>query len=88
VKGKKVAVTLWEVVPRSKQATIADIAEWFDAGRQAYYKGSFKRAIEMFDKVLEKVPTDGPAHVLRERCEEFLAHPHTDWQGVYELTHK
>lgn len=88
VKGKKVSVTLWEVVPRFKQANVAAISEWFDKGRQAYYKGSFTHAIEMFDNVLRQLPGDGPSHVLRERCEELLTHPHPDWQGVYELTHK
>lgn len=88
VKGKKLPVTLWEVIPRSRQYEIAAIKEWFDAARHAYYKGNFKRAIELFDHVLQQLPNDAPSHVLRERCEEFILHPHIDWKGIYELTHK
>ncbi len=88
VKGRTQAVTIFEVVPERTQASVANITSDFDRGRQAYYRGQWREAIEAFSHALEIFPEDGPSSVLKERCAGFLHRPDGSWQGIFEMTSK
>lgn len=54
-----------------------------------YYKRRFAEAVPLFDQVLELLPGDYPAELLRSRCEQYLVkEPDADWNGVEVLTSK
>lgn len=88
VKGKKQAVTIFEVVSRARQKSIAPIADDFAIARDAYYEGRWEDAIISFDMVLAQLPDDIPSQVLKDRCSGFLHRPMDNWHGVFEMTHK
>jgi adenylate cyclase len=88
VKGKKNAVTIFEVVAEYYRDRVQKILERFERGRQAYYEGNWDTALELFNSILNDVPNDGPTKLLKERCEEFKKESPENWQGIYEHTHK
>ncbi len=88
VKGKKQAVTLYQIVTNRRKPHIEHIEQYFNDGLRAYYGGNWLAAIEKFEYVLKEYPDDGPSRVLYERCQEFLHRPIEHWEGVFELTHK
>lgn len=88
VKGKKNAVTIYEVVPAHSKQQVQKILEHFDRGRDYYYRGEWQKALTTFSAIIAKVENDGPTKLLKERCEQFLREPPTQWSGVYELTYK
>ncbi len=88
VKGKKNAVTIYEVVPNYYRERVQKILDRFEPGRQAYYDGKWDAALELFNSILSEVSNDGPTKLLKERCEEFKKESPQNWQGIYEHTHK
>jgi hypothetical protein len=45
--------------------------------------------VQLFDKVLERWPNDGPALIFRDRAVGYLAEPPTsDWDGVHVMKYK
>jgi len=34
------------------------------------------------------VGSDGPATLLKERCQGFVHRPADNWDGIFEMTHK
>ena len=88
VKGKKNAVTIYEVVPTHSKERVQKIFEHFNRGRNYYYRGEWQKALTTFSAILAEVEDDGPTKLLEERCEQFLREPPAQWDGVYELTYK
>jgi adenylate cyclase len=90
VKGKEEPVTLYELLSRREHAgELAELAEAFLKGREAYKRRDWHAAQRAFDDVLKRWPQDGPARIFRARCEEYLTEgPAADWDGVYVMKHK
>jgi len=90
VKGKEEPVTLYELLSRRENAgELAELAEAFLKGREAYKRRDWHAAQRAFDDVLKRWPQDGPARIFRARCGEYAAEgPAADWDGVYVMKHK
>jgi adenylate cyclase len=55
----------------------------------AYRARRWDEAHVLFTACLEASPDDGPAAVLRDRCERFrLVPPPKGWDGVFEMDTK
>ena len=88
VKGKKLPVTIFEVVEYAHRETVREILPDFAAALALYYQGAFGDAKKVFEKILTTIPSDGPSKLLLERCAHFLEHPPEAWTGVYEFKTK
>jgi adenylate cyclase len=89
VKGKKKGVKIYELLgigdPTGQEA---DLIEQFEAGRQLYEKGEFKKAHTQFEHLAGMYPDDGPTKIYLNRCQEFIDQPPAHWDGIYRLTNK
>lgn len=91
VVGKNEPITVYELLNRKNQTSgqIADLAEQYARGLEAYRNMDFAGAKEMFEKCLEIVPDDGPSATFVARCKSFLQYsPESGWDGVHTLTEK
>ncbi len=89
VKGKKKGVNIYELLgigdPSGQEA---DLIEQFEAARKLYEKGEFKKAHTQFEHLAGMYPDDGPTKIYLNRCQKFIDHPPTQWDGIYRLTNK
>jgi adenylate cyclase len=89
VKGKKKGVNIYELLgignPTGEEA---DLIEQFEAARQLYEKGEFKKAYVQFERLAGMFPDDGPTKVYLRRCHEFVDKPPSHWDGIYRPTNK
>jgi adenylate cyclase len=94
VKGKLQPVTLYELVaargtPEGDSPDLEEHLEFFSQGRACYRERRWQDAQIVFEKLLERWPSDGPGRMYLNRCKEYLvAGPEKDWDGVYVMTHK
>ena len=94
VKGKLQPVTLYELVaargtPEGDSPDLEEHLEFFSQGRACYRERRWQVAQIVFEKLLERWPSDGPRRMYLNRCKEYLvAGPEKDWDGVYVMTHK
>ena len=88
VKGKNEAVRIYEILSPSKVSLIGESLDNFKIGLNAYYNGDFRGAIDCLDKVIVRLPHDGPSNVLLERCKKFQSNPPESWKGVFALESK
>ncbi len=88
VKGKKLPVTLYEVVDPEKREKVARITTRFAEARAAYYAGEWPVASRILATIIEEESWDGPSKTLYERCAYFLEHPPEAWDGSYEMKNK
>lgn len=85
VVGKQEAVTVYEPMTEEAFASKKDLIASFDKGRELFYAGDFAGAKAVFDTTKDK---DSPASFYSEKCEELMAAPPADWQGVWKATSK
>ena len=86
-KGKKEPTTIYELLGRRGQvgADILAKVTHYEAAFDHYQERRFEAALA----VLDDLPDDPPAAVLRQRCAHYQAHPPPeDWDGVYTMTTK
>lgn len=90
VKGKKVPVTLFELVAESPGTPeLRARLERFAAGLALYRTRDFAAAEGVFTALAAEGPGDGLVDLYVERCRRFLASPPAaDWDGVETLTSK
>ena len=91
VKGRAEALAVYELLGLSSEVTAAtrDLADQYAAALTAFRSRRWGEALSGLDEVLRMQPGDGPARVLRERCQQCLqAHPGDDWDGVQRMTSK
>jgi adenylate cyclase len=90
VKGKLLPVTIYELMGRRESdGELAELAELFSKGHEAYKLRRWGEARSFFEKCLERWPKDGPSSVFIARCDEYLIEePPDDWEGVYVMKHK
>lgn len=91
VYNREEAVNIYEPLSLIESATPThhQIADLHNQAMSAYQTQNYAKAIELFDQVLQIKPHDGPAAVLKARCEQYqLNPPPSDWNGVYQMTLK
>ena len=90
VKGKQEPIALYELLGSGDDAaSFTERIELFDTGLKAYRGQQWEAAMEIFEKLAEKFPEDGPARLFAARCREFrAAPPGADWDGVYVMKTK
>ena len=96
VKGKKLPVTIFELVGRAGEPSDygspedAQIRlEEFRAARELYTQRQWEPAQKAFEAILAKWDGDGPARTYWKRCQEYLFdEPPSGWDGVFTMTHK
>ena len=96
VKGKKLPVTIYELVgragepsdygpPEAAQSRLED----FRLARELYRQRQWEAAQKAFETILAKWEADGPARTYWKRCQEYLFdEPPSGWDGVFTMTHK
>lgn len=61
----------------------------FARALELYRQGKFPEAAALFQNILAKNPSDGPAQVFRERCQKFQSSPPPPgWDGVFRPEQK
>jgi adenylate cyclase len=83
VVGRTSAVAVYELMGLAPEAKLTD-GETFDDGLAHFRAGDFAMAA----KVFEQLPDDPVAQAYARRCAELATDPPTQWDGVWELTHK
>ncbi len=86
VKGKHEPVVIYEVFTERVDPKIVEL---YEEGLLLYKDRRWKEAMDVFEKILEKRPQDGPSLVMFKRCSDYLKNPPPeDWDGVYVSTTK
>ena len=91
VVGKEQAVVIYELlglrgeIPPAKKATL----ELYSQGVALYKKQKWDAAIEIFGRIFEEDPDDGPSLNYLERCLDYRINPPgPDWTGVHVMRSK
>ena len=91
VKGKKTAVTIYELIGWSHEVTESTrrgLAVFAD-GLNAYRRQDWDEAERLFLEVQGVLPDDGPSRLYLERIERMRTEqPRPDWDGVSAFDHK
>jgi adenylate cyclase len=90
VKGKKHPVAIYELLgTASERAKYEDLLRDFARGLAAYKAGEWHEALEIFERLAERYPNDGPTKLFVKRCHTFMAEaPEGAWDGVFTMTTK
>ena len=91
VKGKREAISVFEVVVEQSDATDEERAyvEGFGAALALYRAGDFVAAGEAFHACVHpNYPEGGPPKVMAERCDEMQLDPPDPWDGIFVKTSK
>jgi adenylate cyclase len=87
VKGKTDPVELFECENPCTPQNFTELCTRYKAAYDDYYFGRFAEAQQKFE-VLAKECSDGASIRLAARCAELIAHPPTDWHGVWKMDAK
>ena len=87
VKGKSEPVVLYELECLNTHPKFKEITREFEAAFKLYEEGRFEEAKAAARKLVEEFD-DGPSKVVVDRCEQLLAEPPADWNGVWKMTSK
>ena len=89
VKGKEQPVTIYELAGLRDQKDLQEKIEMYGRARAFYKRRDWRQASGLFTQLLRRWPEDGPAHILAQRCDEYLLEePEPQWDGVYVMKHK
>jgi adenylate cyclase len=90
VKGKERPVAIYQLLgPASEQERYQDLLTDFGRALATYKEGNWSAALERFEALAEKYPSDGPTKLFLERCRHFRREaPEGVWEGVYTMTTK
>ncbi len=91
VVGINTPVRLYELIEeksRTDQQTL-EAVEVFHEALDLFEEKKWEKAGEVFSKVLDILPNDGPARTYLERCRDYKKKPPKEsWDGVFNLTTK
>lgn len=87
VKGKRQPIAIYEVLGEKSDHRFHAFIEAYEGALELYFHGEFKKAQKAFDTLL-KFKDNKAAHVIRERCIEYIKHPPQEWDGVYAMKTK
>ncbi|MBW1781753.1 MAG: GAF domain-containing protein [Deltaproteobacteria bacterium] len=92
VKGKKAAVSIYEVLDYHNDETFPNLMEAvnnFKNGLTRYRAGNWDKAMGAFRETLNLNPNDRLSQIYIERCEHLKENPPDgDWNGVWVMTSK
>ncbi len=92
VKGKEKPVKVYEVtgdinLPAGEE--VEKFLEIYNEAFSAYQKRKWKKAGDLFNKVIALRPNDGPALTYLDRCRYFMKNPpDAGWDGVFRMKTK
>ena len=87
VKGRRKGGAIYELVCLSESATQhqIEIAQIHESALDEYIAGNFDVAMNTFRKLQDLDPEDKPSKLLIDRCEQLVAQPPEEWNGVISL---
>ncbi len=86
VVGRREPVVVYEpLLPEEISAKKQKIFEKFSEALKLFYQGNFKQAKILFAEITEK---DAAAKAYVLKCEDLIAQPPVNWQGVWVVTQK
>ncbi|MBF0544169.1 MAG: CHASE2 domain-containing protein [Candidatus Riflebacteria bacterium] len=91
VKGKAEPVKVFELVSEKgdEPAEWSKLISLYDTGIALHLDKKWDEAIQKFEEILKKWPSDGPSKTYIKRCQEYKETPPPEnWDGSYHLTHK
>ncbi|OQY27505.1 MAG: hypothetical protein B6244_10350 [Candidatus Cloacimonetes bacterium 4572_55] len=92
VKGKLYPIQVYELIATKSDRIGPDktrVLQEFQIGLQAYQHQEWDKGVDIFQKILDRCPTDGPSAVYLERCLSFKYRPPApNWDGVYVMKTK
>jgi len=91
VVGKEKPVKVYELIDRKGQIEEPkrEVIKLYEDGLEMYRGKEWQKAIDLFQKALNKDPHDGPSLTYIERCKDYIQNPPPEnWDGVYVLTEK
>jgi adenylate cyclase len=96
VKGKKLPVTIYELIGRNGGTTDYGTPEQiekrvaeFRRARELYSQRQWEDAQKAFETILAEWDSDGPSRAYWKRCQEYLFdEPPSGWDGVFTMEHK
>jgi adenylate cyclase len=66
-----------------------DVIGYFNEGVEQYRGAQFVKALDRFQKALDRHPRDALTAIYIERCRLLIANPPGDvWDGVWYMTEK
>lgn len=86
VKGREEGEAIYELLALSSladKALLPTIAR-YQHGLVLYRQGQFQQARDTF----AEIENDPPSSVMVQRCQEFIQHPPTFWDGIYSMLEK
>jgi adenylate cyclase len=89
--GRKQAVRIYELIAlagTSLDPGHEQTLQLYAQALEAYRKGMWAEAVELFRHAQTLRPDDGPSRVLAQRCLEYEAHPPEAWDGVFQQQFK
>ena len=91
VKGKTEPIGVYEILDYHDSSTFPNLADGVNAFRDGilhYRHGDWDKAIAAFEQSLKANGDDRLAQLYRERCEQLIADPPAEWDGIWALTAK
>ena len=87
VKGRRQGGTIYELVCPVEEVSKEQIelAQMHEAALAEYIQGNFDQALKSFNSIRSLAPKDAPSQILVSRCEDLIAHPPTEWDGVISI---
>jgi two-component system, sensor histidine kinase ChiS len=92
VKGKQEPVKIFEILdpePDEVREKKIILQPTFNQAIEAYYQKQFQHAYQLFEHILQQLPTDKAASYYLERCEYYIKQgTPPDWEGIEALAQK
>ncbi len=85
VKGKDESVKIFELLPTANLDS--DWQQQYKNAHDAYAKGDWSTALQLFENCLKTRPDDGPCQTFIKRIQE-LRDPPKDWDGIWKIESK
>ena len=87
VKGRRQGGTIYELVCPVEEVSKEQIelTQMHEAALAEYIQGNFDQALKSFNSIRSLAPKDAPSQILVSRCEDLIAHPPTEWDGVISI---
>lgn len=86
VKGKTKGIMIYELLAARAKAPerLINFAATFDEASRCYFNREWEQAVKLCEQILTEKPGDGPALIIRDRCQVYLKNPPSaDWDGVH-----
>src|SRR5258708_2898124 len=89
VKGKTQGIVIYELRGISHaEKEEKEFLKEFEAARQLYVAGEFKKALSAFEKLTKKYPDDYATQKYVDRCKKLMEEPPENWDGVFRAKSK